>query len=297
MSVFVRNINISCMPSHRHHFHHHCMPAMPGFMAMNPYYNSVFYGMNLMNMYSWGVATGNNLLSLMGITQPNNFSYQQPIFAQPMINFGYQQPIYTTPVMPYPQFGNIVGSQNIFTPNMTPAPSTTKVEFPQTGYHRTAEKVKKIDWSKLNPFKKKAKISTENKMPELNQVGYDPKKGQALANEVLSHANSKSTGYCARSVKSAIAETGLGSYESGHAYQCADILSQNPNFKEIKVSGNEIDKLPAGCVVVYPQGDAGYSKDFGHVEVALGNGKAASDFVNKHVKDSNNARVFVPVSA
>ena len=298
MSVFYRSINLSYMPSCRPHHFHHCRPVMP--MCM-PYYNSVFYGMG---MFSLGYATGNALLSMMGLGNNNNIFYQQPAYVQPMQMMPYyQQPVYQAPVMTYPQFGvvtnpvvtNPVATAPVTTTATTTTSSSTSLN---TGYHRTEAKVKQIDWSKLNPFKKKkVKVSDKNKLPELNQVGYDQQKGMALAQDALSHAGSKSTGYCAKSVKESIARSGLGAYESGHAYQCADILSRNPNFKEVKVAAKDVDKLPAGCVIVYPQGDAGYSNDYGHIEISLGNGKAASDYVNRNVKDSANARVFVPVAA
>ena len=302
MSVFYRSININCMPSCRPHHFHHFRPMMP--MCM-PYYNSVFYGMGMLAL---GQATGNALLSMMGLGNNNNVVYQQPVYAQPMPVYQYPQPVYQ-PVMNYQGYPAGVDLTNpLAMAGMVPAKvTTTTIATPaapavtsglNTGYHRTEAKVKKIDWSKLNPFqKKKVKVSDKNKLPELNQVGYNQKKGMELAQDALSHANSKSTGFCARSVKESIARTGLGDYESGHAYQCADILSRNPNFKEVKVAAKDVDKLPAGCVIVYPQGDSGYSDQYGHVEISLGNGKAASDFVNRNVKDSANARVFVPVAA
>ncbi|MDR1327530.1 MAG: hypothetical protein LBJ74_03895, partial [Heliobacteriaceae bacterium] len=123
-------------------------------------------------------------------------------------------------------------------------------------------------------------------------------KAQKLAKDVVNNAEARPVGYCARYVKESIERSGLGTKESGHAYQYADVLSRNKNFKEINVAGKDLKKLPAGCVIVYPRGDAGYDKDYGHIEIALGNGKAASDFVRRsNVKASDNARVFVPVSA
>ncbi len=292
MSVFYRSININCMPSFRPHHFHHFRPMMP--MCM-PYYNSVFYGMG---MFALGQATGNALFSMMGLgNNNNNIFYQQPVYTQPMPVYQYPQPVYQ-PVMnyqPYPAFGDLTNPLAMAGMVSTTTNTSTGLN---TGYHRTEAKVKKIDWSKLNPFKKrKVKVSDKNKLPELSQVGYDQQKGMALAQDALSHAGSKSTGYCAKSVKESIARTGLGSYQSGHAYQCADILSSNPNFKEVKVAAKDVDKLPAGCVIVYPQGDSGYSSQYGHIEISLGNGKAASDYVNRNIKDSANARVFVPVSA
>ncbi len=299
MSVHVRNINISFGRPHGHH-HFHCGPMMPMpyCRPFNPYYNSLFYGMNMMNMFALGAATGNSLLALMGIRPNNNIVYQQPVYVQQPMPYYPQMPVYQTPVMT-PQLGGFIPQTVTPAPVFNPTPSVSTV--PQTGYQRTAEKVKKIDWSKLNPFKKKKSktetVKTDNKLPELAQVGYDQQKGKALAQDALNHANSKSTGYCARSVKESLSRTGLGEYQSGHAYQCADILSNNPNFKEVKVDAKDIDDLPAGCIVVYPRGDAGYSDNYGHIEIALGNGKAASDFVNNKVKNSDNARVFVPVMA
>jgi len=262
----------------------YCMPQMNygmmncnnifsmGCMRPQMYYgfnpcNNIFYQMNMMNnMFMLGQATGNSLMSIFGLGQP---SYYQPAFGT--------------------------------------------ITRPQTGMERTQQKAKAIDWSKLNPFKKltaknkakksaqaeerKAMVSDKNNLPRLNQVGYDNQKGVSLAQDAAVHAKKRSQKYCAKYVKKAIEREGLGSYESGHAYQCADILAQNNNFKEIKVTKGEFAKLPAGCVVVYPKGDAGYSQKYGHIEVAMGNGKGVSDFINQNMKYSPNARVFVPVVA
>ena len=233
------------------------------FYGFNPY--NAYYQMNMMNSMFWlGHATGNNIMSLFGMSQPT--AYQ-----------------------PYAPFGMI----------------TAGISGPE----RTAQKVRAIDWSKLNPFSKwskssktkaaerKAMVSSENNLPRLNQVGYDSKKGITLAQDAAVHAKKKSQKYCAKYVKKSMERTGLGSYEKGHAYECADLLSKNNNFKEIKVSATEFKKLPAGCIVVYPQDDLGYSKKYGHIEITMGNGRGASDFINPNMKYSANARVFVPVSA
>ena len=87
----------------------------------------------------------------------------------------------------------------------------------------------------------------------------------------------------------------MGSYEQGHGYQVAGILKNNKNFKEINVAPNDLNKLPAGCVIVYNKGAAGYSSQYGHVEITLGNGNAASDFVNHNIRPSEDVTVFIPV--
>lgn len=146
---------------------------------------------------------------------------------------------------------------------------------------------------------KRAKVSnnfnTKTNLPQFNDINYNSEKGKTLAVKVSQNAGSKSQKLCARYAKRAIAESGLGQYESGHAYECKDILKRNPNFKEITVSGSELSKLPAGCIIVYDRGDAGYSPKYGHIEITLGDGRAASDFINNRIKPSDKAHVFVPV--
>lgn len=123
---------------------------------------------------------------------------------------------------------------------------------------------------------------------------YNKNKGVNLAQEVLKDVNPRSTGYCATYVKSAIQDAGLGSYVSGHAYQLPSILKNNKNFKEVHVAAGDLNKLPAGCVIAYDKGAANYSKTYGHCEITLGNGKAASDFITNNLRAAD-ARVFVPV--
>lgn len=139
------------------------------------------------------------------------------------------------------------------------------------------------------------KINTKTNLPQLKEVNYNESKGARLANEILKNASNSSHGLCAKYVRIAVENTGLGGYGTGHGYQWANILKNNPNFKEINVSGSELSSLPAGCIIVYDRGDQGYSSKYGHVEITLGNGRAASDFLNKRIKPSDKAHVFVPV--
>lgn len=143
-------------------------------------------------------------------------------------------------------------------------------------------------------FASKTSFNTKTNLPQLKEVNYNETKGQALATAVANNATG-SQGLCAKYVKNAIQNAGLGQYQSGHAYQCANVLRNNPNFKEVKVSGRELSQLPAGCIIVYDQGDAGYSPVYGHIEITLGDGRAASDFITNNIRPSDNAHVFIPV--
>lgn len=136
-------------------------------------------------------------------------------------------------------------------------------------------------------------LSTNKASATLEDVGYDKTKGDRLAN-IASKNTVGFTKQCATYVKNAIQKSGLGAYEYGDAYECANILKRNKNFKEISTNGVNLSSLPAGCVLVYDKGVAGYSSKYGHIEITLGNGKAASDGVTNNIRQG--ARVFVPVS-
>lgn len=137
------------------------------------------------------------------------------------------------------------------------------------------------------------KVKNHTEKSELKDIGYDTSKGQKLAQNAAKNTVGF-THQCATYVKNAIQRSGLGSYEYGDAYQCADILTRNNNFKEISTNGLDLSALPAGCVLVYDKGVAGYSSKYGHTEITLGNGKAVSDGVTNNIRQG--ARVFVPVS-
>jgi len=156
--------------------------------------------------------------------------------------------------------------------------------------------VSKNSYTKIGKLNTSLKsYNTKSNLPQLAEINYNSQKANKLALTADKNALGGSIGYCAKYVKNAIKKSGLGAYEFGHAYAVADTLGRNNNFKEINVSGKDLKNLPAGCVIVYNKGDAGYNKSYGHVEITLGNGKAASDFVNRNIKSSDKARVFVPV--
>lgn len=137
--------------------------------------------------------------------------------------------------------------------------------------------------------------NTRTSLAEIAKI-YDKEKGAKLASKTLAGLNNAQKGYCARAVKTGILNAGLGAYESGHANDVPNILSDNKNFKEVHVSGSDIRKLPAGCVICYPPGDCGYNAKVGHVTTSDGNGKGIH-FQVDNLKISDNVRVFVPVSA
>ncbi len=141
-------------------------------------------------------------------------------------------------------------------------------------------------------FRQNTKTARNLPSGTLKALGYNAEKGQKLANIAVRNTVGF-TGNCARYAKRDIERAGLGKYEYGHAYQCGNILSKNPNFKEISTKGLDLKKLPAGCVLVYGRGVAGYSKAYGHIEITDGNGSANSDGKTNNIRPG--ARVFIPV--
>ena len=132
---------------------------------------------------------------------------------------------------------------------------------------------------------------------ELKAMGYEysSENGQKLAGTVKKHLKGF-TGYCSRHVSNALAESGLGTERAGAAADMDTKLENNPNFKEIKVSSvDELKQLPAGCILVYERGAAGYSSKYGHIEVTLGDGTAGSDGQTRNLRYTQNMSVFVPV--
>lgn len=121
---------------------------------------------------------------------------------------------------------------------------------------------------------------------------YNANKGKKLATTALNNSVGWS-GYCAKYVKTAIKDSGLGSYTSGHAYQMKEILNNNPNFKQISTDNIDVKDLPAGCVLVYDRGAQGYSSSYGHVEITTGDGRAVSDGITNNLRKPS--AVFIPV--
>lgn len=123
---------------------------------------------------------------------------------------------------------------------------------------------------------------------------YNANAGEKLAQTALKNTKGW-TGYCAKHVKTAIQSSGLGEYESGHAYQMTSILRNNENFKEISPSEYNVKDLPAGCVLVYNKGSQGYSNKYGHTEITTGDGRAVSDGITHNLRKPD--AIFMPVSA
>lgn len=97
---------------------------------------------------------------------------------------------------------------------------------------------------------------------------------------------------CARYVKNAIVNSGLGIYEYGNGEQTKYMLRRNPNFMEVKVKGDDLKYLPEGTVITYDANDSGIGPD-GHVVIKGAGEYAISDRFENFIIPSDNAHTFI----
>ncbi len=118
--------------------------------------------------------------------------------------------------------------------------------------------------------------------------------GRKLAAEAQKEATNGDSqgGWCFRDAGRALAKVGINT-SGASAYMAADQLAKNPKVKEIKVSQADLPKLPPGAIVVW---DKGPGHEHGHISIALGNGKEASDLVRNQITNYGTSfRVFMPL--
>lgn len=121
--------------------------------------------------------------------------------------------------------------------------------------------------------------------------------GIKLAKTAERIATNRSTfGWCYSAAADSIARATKVYLYGESAYMASNQLVNSGKFKEIEVKQNELPKLKPGTVVVWGKTKA---SPHGHISVALGNGKEASDHVTKqltNLRGYTNYRVFVPVA-
>ena len=115
--------------------------------------------------------------------------------------------------------------------------------------------------------------------------------GKDLAKFAENNANGPG-GYCFKWVAQALRKFGVNT-SGASAYMAADQLAKNDKFREVKIDGKDLAKLPAGAVVVW---DRGNGHQHGHISISLGDGREASDKIRKQTTTSygTSFRVFLP---
>ncbi len=117
--------------------------------------------------------------------------------------------------------------------------------------------------------------------------------GRRLAQDAASHANGPG-GWCFRWVRQALERNGVRGVGGASAYMAADQLAKNPKFREVSIPPRQFKRLPPGAVVVW---DKGNGNPHGHISIALGDGREASDKIRPQTTThGTRARVFLPKS-
>jgi predicted chitinase len=166
-------------------------------------------------------------------------------------------------------------------------------------YHRALEVLKNNDGLPSTGQFEEAKAPASLDGSSLKTGSFASRIADAAEREA---ANTNTVGYCAKSVNKVLNSLGVGGY--GNAYQKAEQLAKNPRFKEISVSPDQLKQLPRGAVLVWGRSA---EKPYGHVTVALGNGREASDHIQNLITrgaygsdwgngttGGSNVRVFIP---
>ena len=100
-----------------------------------------------------------------------------------------------------------------------------------------------------------------------------------------------SRGMCLAGVQDAFEAAGMKKDRKPSAYMMKSELSSDKRFKKIATPA-DLSKLPRGAIVVW---DRTNKNPHGHISVALGGGKEASDHIQSQIKNLSTATVFVPV--
>lgn len=221
----------------------------------------------------------------------NNFN-----FGRPMLNFSwFPMPNFSFMNFSFPYFNNFsFFSFNM--PSFTPTFqnfNTTSVFMENTGY---MPEFSFNNYSFSTPtFNTDTFVRTTKgrySSPTDTLGNYNAAKGKKLADTALKNSDGFHKG-CARYVSNALEEAGMSNGQRGHGYQMAGILRNNGNFKEISVDSQNYKDLPAGCILCYDKGAAGYDIDYGHVEITTGKGTAVSDGITQNIRKPS--AIFVPV--
>ena len=116
------------------------------------------------------------------------------------------------------------------------------------------------------------------------------KKLAEFAHAEATNGDSKG-GLCYRDVSRALKKIGIN-VTGASAYMAAEQLAKNDKVTEVKVSKEDLPKLPAGAIVVW---DKGNGHEHGHISISTGDGKEASDLMRTQITNYGTAfRVFMP---
>ncbi len=228
-------------------------------------------------------------------------SYSMPLFG--FIQFGAittQLPNYSN-IVPTPQgiqtyTNNFTNGFNFQMPNFMNFQLPT-INFPTFNFSNIYNGITNTARTVYNGAKKAiSTVAASVGSTASSIVGYCAESGRKLAQAALDGSAGKFIGYCAKYVKTAIKKVFPSiDYKYGvNGCDMADAYKATGKFKEISAQGVDLKKLPAGCILCYGKGVAGYNSQYGHTEITLGNGKAVSDGITRNIRPG--ARILIPIA-
>ena len=135
-------------------------------------------------------------------------------------------------------------------------------------------------------------------MTDLGSIQGAGPTGQRLLQSIRNNPTTAPSGYCYRGVKNHMRSIGVN-LTGGSAYQAAGQLANNPRFREIRVSRDQLRQLPAGAVVVWDRDpnnrSSGGGKQHGHISISDGRGNEIADRPRRQMTNYGpRFRVFIP---
>jgi len=137
--------------------------------------------------------------------------------------------------------------------------------------------------------------AVNNNAVDTANIGNGSALGKQLAQTAYKHATDGTGdgGHCFRNVAQDLSQYGINT-SGASAYMAADQLAANSKVQEVKgVTAEQLKTLPAGAIVVWA---ANPKNPHGHISVAMGDGKEASDIMRNQITNLNGSsfRVFMP---
>lgn len=171
---------------------------------------------------------------------------------------------------------------------------------------------KKVEKPELNIQKNNTIVKKFNDHLSRFGLQYDDNTGAELANNIYQGSmGNKSCGYCYAFVKMGLCETykDIDYLPGESAIDFSADFAENKNVKKhftkipFDILQNlSFNQLPAGCIIHYKQNNNLHKSKHGHIEIALGNGNACSDYIKsknsgqipKTAQQWENIEVYVP---
>lgn len=113
---------------------------------------------------------------------------------------------------------------------------------------------------------------------------------RSIVGDALRNTNSQQ-GLCLKNVGAVLRRNGVNVGPAHAAHMVDGQCANSDKLREVRVGRDQLGKLPAGAVVVWEKGQG---LPYGHISIALGDGREWSGPIRKQMNLSTSYRVFIP---